>query len=110
MDRSLYVAMTGATQILRAQAETSHNIANASTVGFKAEMSAFRGVPVLGEGMPTRINAVARGSGYDLSAGTLSTTGRDLDVAVQGQGWIAVQSPDGGEGYTRAGDLQLTPD
>ncbi len=110
MDRSLYVAMTGATQILRAQTETSHNIANASTVGFKAEMSAFRDVPVLGEGMPTRINAVARGSGYDLSAGTLSTTGRDLDVAVQGQGWIAVQSPDGGEGYTRAGDLQLTPD
>lgn len=110
MDRSLYVAMTGATQILRAQTETSHNIANASTVGFKAEMSAFRDLPVLGEGMPTRINAVARGSGYDLSSGTLSTTGRDLDVAVQGQGWIAVQSPAGGEGYTRAGDLQLTPD
>ena len=110
MDRSLYIAMTGASQILRAQAEVSHNLANASTVGFKAELSAFRDLPVLGEGLPTRLNAVARGSGYDFSSGTLSTTGRDLDVAVQGQGWIAVQSPNGGEGYTRAGNLQLTPD
>jgi flagellar basal-body rod protein FlgF len=110
MDRSLYVAMTGASQILRAQAEVSHNLANASTVGFKAELGAFRDLPVLGEGLPTRINAVARGSGHDFSSGTLSTTGRDLDVAVQGQGWIAVQSPDGSEGYTRAGNLQLTPD
>lgn len=110
MDRSLYVAMTGATQIMRAQAEVSHNLANASTTGFKAELSAFRALPVLGEGLPTRINAVDRGTGYDFSPGTLTTTGRDLDVAVQGPGWIAVQSPDGSEGYTRAGNLQITPD
>ncbi|HEX5353528.1 MAG TPA: flagellar basal-body rod protein FlgF [Rhodanobacteraceae bacterium] len=110
MDRSLYVAMTGATQILRAQTEVSHNLANASTTGFKAELSAFHALPVLGDGMPTRINAVDRGSGYDFTPGTQSTTGRNLDVAVQGQGWIAVQSPDGSEGYTRAGNLQLTPD
>lgn len=109
MDRSLYVAMTGASQILRAQTEVSHNIANASTVGFKAELSAFHGLPVLGEGLPTRINTVDRGNGYDFAPGTLSTTGRDLDVAVQGSGWLVVQSPDGGEGYTRAGNLQLTP-
>lgn len=110
MDRSLYLAMTGAAQILRAQTEVSHNLANASTVGFKAELSAFHGLPVLGQGLPTRINAVDGGDGYDFTPGTQSTTGRDLDVAVQGPGWIAVQSPDGGEGYTRAGNLQLTPD
>lgn len=110
MDRSLYVAMTGAAQIMRAQTEVSHNIANASTTGFKAELSAFKALPVLGPGMPTRINAVETGQSYDFAPGTLTTTGRSLDVAVQGQGWIAVQSPDGGEGYTRAGNLQLTPD
>lgn len=110
MDRSLYLAMTGAAQILRAQTEVSHNLANASTVGFKAELSAFRGLPVLGAGLPTRINAVDGGDGYDFTPGAQSTTGRDLDVAVQGPGWIAVQSPNGGEGYTRAGNLQLTPD
>lgn len=110
MDRSLYLAMTGATQIMRAQTEVSHNLANTATVGFKSELSAFQSLPVLGQGQPTRINTVARGTGFDPTSGTLSTTGRDLDVAVQGDGWIAVQSPDGGEGYTRAGNLQLTSD
>ncbi|GAP65244.1 flagellar basal-body rod protein FlgF [Mizugakiibacter sediminis] len=110
MDRSLYVAMTGAAQTMRAQAEVAHNLANAGTAGFKAELSAFRSVPVLGDGERSRINAVAQGSGWDLGAGPQITTGRDLDVAVQGQGWIAVQAPDGSEGYTRAGGLQISAD
>lgn len=110
MDRSLYVAMTGATQIMRAQAAVSHNLANASTVGFKAELSAFQSLPVQGPGQATRINAVAQGQGVDVSGGQISTTGRPLDVAVHGSGWIAVQAPDGSEAYTRAGDLQLTAD
>ncbi|MGA0586390.1 flagellar basal-body rod protein FlgF [Dyella sp. KRB-257] len=110
MDRSLYVAMTGATQIMRAQEAVSHNLANASTVGFKSELSAFQSLPVLGQGEATRINAVARGIGADTTQGSVTSTGRSLDVAVQGSGWIAVQAPDGSEGYTRAGDLQLTAD
>lgn len=110
MDRSLYVAMTGATQVMRAQEAVSHNLANASTVGFKSELSAFQSLPVLGQGEATRINAVARGIGADTAQGSISSTGRSLDVAVQGSGWIAVQAPDGSEGYTRAGDLQLTAD
>lgn len=110
MDRSLYVAMTGATQILRAQDAVSHNLANASTVGFKSELSAFQSLPVLGAGTPTRINAVATGQGVDFTQGSVTSTGRALDVAVQGQGWIAVQAPDGSEAYTRAGDLQLGAD
>jgi flagellar basal-body rod protein FlgF len=110
MDRSIYVAMTGATQIMRAQEAVSHNLANASTVGFKSELSAFESLPVLGPGQPTRINAVAQGLGKDLAQGSSIDTGRSLDVAINGPGWIAVQSPDGSEGYTRAGDLQLTAD
>ena len=110
MDRSLYVAMTGATQIMRAQEAVSHNLANASTVGFKSELSAFQSLPVLGQGEATRINAVARGIGADTTQGSVTSTGRSLDVAVQGSGWIAVQAPDGSEGYSRAGDLQLTAD
>lgn len=110
MDRSIYVAMTGATQIMRAQEAVSHNLANASTVGFKSELSAFESLPVLGPGQATRINAVARGLGQDLAQGSAVNTGRSLDVAIDGPGWIAVQAPDGSTGYTRAGDLQLTPD
>ena len=110
MDHSLYIAMTGATQVMRAQDVVSHNLANASTTGFKSEMDAFRSLPVLGAGSPTRINAVAQGIGRDDRQGVMQHTGRALDVAVRGPGWIAVQAPDGTEAYTRAGDLQLTAD
>jgi flagellar basal-body rod protein FlgF len=110
MDRLVYIAMTGATQTMRAQDAVSHNLANASTVGFKSELSAFQSVPVLGPGANTRINAVAQGTGQDETQGTIQHTGRSLDVAVNGPGWIAVQAPDGTEAYTRAGDLQLGPD
>jgi flagellar basal-body rod protein FlgF len=110
MDRSVYVAMTGATQIMRAQDAVSHNLANASTVGFKSELSAFQSVPVLGDGSPSRINAVAQGIGQSSAQGSSIPTDRSLDISVRGPGWIAVQSPDGSEGYTRAGDLQLTAD
>ena len=110
MDRSLYVAMTGATQMMRAQSEVAHNLANADTVGFKAQMSAFQALPVLGPGLPTRVNGVAQGMGLDLRAGGQIETGRELDIAVQGDGWIAVQAADGSEAYTRAGSLQLTAD
>lgn len=107
MDRSLYVAMTGAGQTLAAQSSVAHNLANANTTGFKAEMAAFRSVAVLGPGQQTRINAVSQGLGADFSPGAEMATGRDLDVAVRGAGWIAVQAPDGSEAYTRAGDLTI---
>ncbi len=110
MDRSLYVAMTGATQMMREQSEVAHNLANADTVGFKAQLSAFQPLTVQGPGLPTRVNGVAHGLGVDMRAGSQIETGRQLDVAVQGSGWIAVQSADGTEGYTRAGELRLTPD
>lgn len=104
----LYVAMTGAQQTLRAQAIVSHNLANANTTGFRQDMADFRSMPIFGDhGMPTRVYAMAERPGADLRLGRVMTTGRDLDVAIQGEGWIAVQAPDGGEAYTRAGDLQV---
>lgn len=107
MDRSIYVAMTGAGQTARALAALSHNIANAGTIGFRAQLGATAGVPVLGDGLATRINAVERPGGVDFSPGPQIATGHDLDIAIQGRGWIAVQGLDGREGYTRAGDLAV---
>ncbi len=107
MDRMLYVAMNGAQQTLRAQTVVSNNLANANTTGFRQDVADFRSMPVFSEqGLPTRVYAMAERPGADLRAGRMMSTGRDLDVAVQGEGWIAVQTAEGGEGYTRAGDLQ----
>src|SRR5512135_723710 len=107
MDRLIYVAMTGAKHTLYQQAVTAHNLANASTVGYKAEASAFRALPVFGEGANTRTFVVDSTTGADMSPGPIQQTGRDLDVAVQGQGWIAVQASDGTEAYTRNGSLLI---
>lgn len=107
MDRALYLAMTGATQTLQAQAVNSHNLANASTIGFKAELAAQAAVEVQGPGRPSRVNAQLRENGWDARSGAVQQTGRDLDIALAEKHWLAVQAPDGAEAYTRAGDLQL---
>ena len=107
MDRLLYIAMTGASQVSKAQAVNSNNLANASTNGFRADLDAFRSLPVDGPGHKSRAYAVAEGQGVDFTQGTLNATGNPLDVAVKGQGWIAVQAADGSEAYTRAGNLQI---
>jgi flagellar basal-body rod protein FlgF len=109
MDRGLYVAMTGAKQIMQAQAVNNHNIANLSTIGYRADAVAFASQPIYGPGYATRVNAVAGDAGTDFSSGVMQSTGRDLDIAVNGNGFIAVQGSDGKEAYTRAGDLRLTP-
>jgi flagellar basal-body rod protein FlgF len=107
MDRLLYVAMTGARETMRAQAVNTNNLANANTTGFHADLQSFRSLPVIGPGHPSRAYSVGQGLGIDFSPGSVVATGRDLDVAVAGEGWIAVQSPDGSEAYTRAGNLRL---
>jgi flagellar basal-body rod protein FlgF len=109
MDRLIYTAASGAKHILEQQATTSHNLANVSTTGFRAQIDAFRAVPVQGPGMPTRAFVVDSTVGADFSSGPLQLTGRDLDVAVKGKGWIAVQMADGTEAYTRNGALQMSP-
>jgi flagellar basal-body rod protein FlgF len=102
--------MTGAKQIMQAQAVNNHNIANVNTVGYRADGVAFTSEPIYGPGYPTRVNSVAGDSGVDLSGGVLASTGRPLDVAVNGKGYITVMGADGTEAYTRAGDLQVTAD
>jgi flagellar basal-body rod protein FlgF len=110
MDKSLYIAMSGAKQTLLAQTANANNLANSQTSGFKSDLEQFRSMPVYGPGYPTRVYAMTERPGTDLSPGTMQQTGRELDVAIQGDGWLAVQGPDGKEAYTRAGDLRITPE
>ncbi len=107
MNKSLYVAMTGASEILNAQAVNNFNLANVNTTGFKAELSAFQSQAVQGSGYASRVYATDSTTGWNSAPGSMITTGRPLDVAVHGQGFIAVQGPNGKEAYTRNGDLQV---
>lgn len=109
MDRMLYTAMSGAARTLEHQAVLTHNVANANTVGFRAQLAAYRSVPLEGAGAPTRVATVTATPGSDFSAGALQSTGRELDIAVAGAGWLALQTPQG-EAYTRAGSLQVGSD
>ena len=110
MDRFIYVGMSGAKETLRAQTANNHNLANASTSGFRADLSAFQTRAVLGAGYASRAYATDASTGWDPTNGPIEDTGRDLDIAVNGSGWIAVQAPDGQEAYTRAGDLRVNSD
>jgi len=108
MDKALYIAMTGAKNNMMAQVNHSNNLANVNTTGFKADFTQARSMPVMyGEGLPTRAFALVESPATDFSTGALIETGRDLDIAVQGEGFIAVQAPDGQEAYTRAGSLYV---
>jgi len=109
MDEMVYLAMTGAKQTEYAQAINSNNLANVSTSGFRADLHAFSSRAVEGPGAASRVNAVVESYGTDFAQGPLANTGRDLDIAIQGPGFIAVQAPDGSEAYTRAGDLRVNP-
>jgi flagellar basal-body rod protein FlgF len=107
MDRLIYVAMNGAKHAVSKQASTSHNLANVSTDGFRAQYNSARAVAVIGPGQATRTFAVDSTVGTNFAPGPIDHTGRPLDVAVQGRGWIAVQGADGREAYTRSGALEV---
>jgi len=107
MDRLLYVAMNGARETMQAQAVNAQNLANASTTGFRADLQSFESLPVYGPGYASRVYGMAADQGIDTKPGAAMGTGRELDIAVNGEGWIAVQGPDGNEAYTRAGDLRV---
>lgn len=106
MDRLIYVAMTGAKHTMLQQATVANNLANATTTGFRAQTAALRAAPVIGEGLPTRTFVVDSTPGADFRPGAIQRTGRDLDIAIEGRGWIAVQATDGSEAYTRSGSLE----
>jgi flagellar basal-body rod protein FlgF len=107
MDRMIYLSMAAAKATMQRQEVVSHNLANVSTNGFRAELSAFRAVPVRGDGASSRVYALESTVGYSNAPGVVQTTGRPLDVAVKGNSWLAVQALDGAEAYTRAGALEV---
>ena len=109
MDKLLYIAMSGAKENLNSLAVRSNNLANANTLGFKADFEEARAMQAYGEGLPSRVFSMAERPGQNFQQGSLQTTGRELDVAVQGDGWLTVQDKDGKEAYTRNGSLQVSP-
>jgi len=108
VDRALYIAMTGAKNNMMAQTTHANNMANVSTGGFKADFEQSRSMGVYyGDGQPTRAYALTESPSADFQPGPLQATGNPMDVAIQGDGFIAVQAPDGSEAYTRAGNLAI---
>ena len=89
MDKSLYISMTGASQNALAQRSHANNLANLTTTGFRRDFEQARSMPVFGDGYATRAYAMTERPGTDLSPGALMETGRKLDVAVEGEGWLA---------------------
>ena len=108
MDNMLYVAMSGARQIMHKQANNSHNLANINTTGFKADIDNFKAMPVYGPGHPARVYSENQRMGISHAPGSIINTGMPLDIAVNGDGFIAVQDADGAEAYTRNGNLEIT--
>ena len=107
MDRMVFAAMTGARSAVGQLAVTANNLANAATPGFKEQVAAFRAVPMGGDGANTRAFVLDTTPGSYFSAGRLEATGAPLDVAIQDQGFLVVQRPDGTEGLTRNGRLTV---
>jgi flagellar basal-body rod protein FlgF len=107
MDKLIFMSAVAAKNAMYRQDNVSNNLANVNTPGFRSQLMAFRSSPVVSkEGQPTRAFSMESTVGFDKAAGSLQSTGRALDVAVQGSGWFSVQTPRG-EAYTRAGHFQL---
>lgn len=107
MDRSLFLAMSGAKQNMQALQLRANNLANVGTTGFRADLAQARSMQAYGDGLPTRVFSMTERPGHNFQQGSVITTGRDLDVTVQGDGWISVLDKTGTEGLTRNGNLQV---
>ena len=107
MDRALFLAMSGAKQDMQALQLRANNLANVSTTGFRADLEQARAMQAYGEGLPTRVFNMTERPGYSFAQGPTITTGRDLDVAIKGDGWFSVLDPAGQEGYSRVGNLNV---
>lgn len=107
MDKMLYTAMNSARQASQAQTAISHNLSNVNTTGFKSHLNTFTSWHVSGPGYNTRVMNQQEADNIDLTEGPLSTTDRELDVAVNGDGFIVVLNKEGAEAYTKAGDFRL---
>lgn len=109
MDRMLYISMSGAQQTMLAQTVNSNNLANVETHGFRADFYQQRSQHVFGDGHASRAYAMTENPAFNSREGALETTGRQLDVAVSGDGWLTVESniETGEQAFTRAGNLQI---
>jgi len=107
MDKMLYLAMSGASQNTLAQRAHANNLANLSTSGFRRDFEQARSMPVFGDGYPARVYAMSERPATDFTTGSLQETGNELDVAIEGQGWLAVQTPDGSEAYVRTASMKI---
>ena len=110
MDRMIFIAATAAKNSMSRQDNVTNNLANANTPGFKSQLMAFRSAPLQGPGLPTRAYAAETTTGADFSHGQMVTTGRPLDLAILGDGWLAVQDTKGKEAYTREGSIHMSAD
>lgn len=110
MDRLLWIAMSGAKEDFHSLAVRGNNLANADTTGFKADFEQSRAMSVFADAYPTRAFAMAERPGYNCTDGALQTTDRALDIAIQGDGLLAVTSKEGDEAYTRFGNLRVDED
>jgi len=108
MDKLIYTAASGLKSHMAAQAAIANNMANASTIGFRAEKVNFNSLLLKGAGFDSRQPASENVTDFDRGAGAVTTTGRNLDIAIPGDQWMAVQANDGSEGYTRRGDLNIS--
>ena len=109
MDRVVYTALSGLRGRMAAQSTIANNIANASTTGFRAERIAFQDLALIGAAFEARMPSSEEVIDFDRAAGVTASTGRTLDVAVEGDDWIAVQTKDGEDAYTRRGELSVAP-
>ncbi len=108
MDKLLYIAMSGAKQNMQALSINANNLANAKTTGFKADLAQARSMQAYGEGLPSRVFSMTERASQNFDSGSILHTGRSLDIAVEGDGFFAVQAEDGQEAYTRGGHFRLT--
>ena len=109
MDRLIYTALSGMQSSMNRQRVIASNMANAQTVGFRAELLDQRPVTVEGDSLEVRAMQNAEVRGAIMDPGPVVETGNPLDVAIQGDALLAVQAEDGSEAYTRRGDLSISP-
>ena len=108
MDRLVHTSLSALRGAMARQAATANNLANVNTVGFRGEFAAARPVWLRGETFNARVLSDEQVAGADMRSGAVTETGRDLDVAVQGDAFLTVQAKNGDEAYTRRGDLQMS--
>lgn len=107
MDRALFLAMSGAKQNMQEMQLRANNLANVSTTGFRADLAQARSMQAYGEGLPSRVFSMTERPGHSFAQGSVITTGRDLDITIEGEGWISVMDKTGMEGLTRNGNLHI---